>query len=147
NYDQETEEQRRDRLMHESVHFLNYALWETPDGAWVDDALAYRYPLLLAGTTYSFCLGPRKDEYGKGDTDRNWADATQWKPMLKDMVAKHDDAELRLVVGKSAWELPIVCSIKAWSVVEYLLRRDRAAFVAMLSDMKGVTDPRQYVTL
>ncbi len=137
NFPGATDEKRKDRLMHESVHFMNYALWDVPDGCWLDDALAYRYPILLSGTSSSFCLAPHKEDYGKSGADRDWSDPSMWRQMLKEMVAKKDDAELRLVVTRSAYELPIVASVKAWSVVDFLLRRDRAAFVAMLRDLKG----------
>jgi tetratricopeptide (TPR) repeat protein len=144
NFEGMTAEQRHDRLMHESVHWLNYAHFELPEGVWVDDALAYRYPILLKGTTYAVCLAPRKEDYAKTEPPRDWTNPAGWKALLKDMVAKGDDAALRMIVAKSAFDLPIVASIKAWSVVDYLLARDRAGFVAMCYEMK---DSRDFVTL
>jgi len=144
NFEGATDEKRRDRLMHQTGHFMNYALWDVPDGCWLDDAIAYRYPLFLTGTTYAFCLAARKEDYARTGAEPNWSDPTQWKAMLKEMVAKKDDAELRLIVGKRSYDLPIVDSIKGWSVVEFLLRRDRAAFVAMLREVKETKD---YATL
>jgi hypothetical protein len=144
NFEGATDEKRRDRLMHQSAHFMNYALFDVPDGCWVDDAIAYRYPILLTGTSYAFCLAPRKEDYAKTGAEPNWSDPTQWKAMLKEMVAKKDDAELRLIVTKRSYDLPIVASIKAWSVVDLLLKRDRKAFVAMLRETK---DTKDFVTL
>jgi len=51
-----------------------------------------------------------------------------------------DDIALRLIVNKSAYELPIAASVKAWSVVEFLIGRDRTAFVALVRGCKGDQD-------
>lgn len=140
NHDGATDATRRDRLSHETAHMLNLAVWDMSDGCWLDDALAYRYPLLLAGTTLSYCLSPRKDDYAKSGAARNWTDPGQWKPLLKESAAAGDDTPLRVIVTRRSYDLPIAASVKAWSVVDFLMRRDRAAFLGMLKELKGEKD-------
>src|ERR1700733_794716 len=122
--------------MHQTVHMLDLSLWSMPQGCWLDEALAYRYPVALTGTTTHYCVAPRKEDYAREGAALNWLDASQWKTLLKGQAAKKDDMPLRAVVAKSAFELPIHASIKAWSVVDFLMRRDRAAFSGMLAELK-----------
>jgi hypothetical protein len=147
NHEGANDDKRRDRLAHQTVHMLSFAVFGMPDGCWLDDALAYRYPILLTGTSYAFCLSPRKQDYGSSGEGRAWSDPAEWKAMLKEMVAKKDDPELRLVVSKRSYDLPIVASIKAWSVVDRLLAKDRPAFVALLKEVGGAKSERDFVGL
>ncbi len=140
NHDGATDATRRDRLIHETAHMLNLAVWDMADGCWLDDAIAYRYPLLLTGTTGAYCLAPKKEDYGKSGAVRNWTDPGQWRPLLKETAAAGDDTPLRLIVNKRSYDLPISASVKAWSVVDFLLRRDRPAFVGMLKELKVEKD-------
>lgn len=137
NQDGTTDATRRDRLAHESVHMMNLALWSVSDGCWLDDALAYRYAVLVQGTTYAYCLAPHKEDYARSGAQKNWTEQAQWKSLLKETVTAKDDLPLRAIVMKSAYELPLYASIKAWSVVDFLIRRDRTAFVGMLRELKG----------
>ena len=141
NHDGATDATRRDRLAHEAVHMLNLALWDMADGSWLDDALAYRYCLLTEGATYSFCLAPRKAGYANSMSERNWMEPSQWKALLKEAVGKGDDPSLRLIVNKRSYDLPLFASVKAWSMVDFLMRRDRAAFIALVREQKGEQDP------
>ena len=136
-----TDVQRRDRLAHQSAHMLNLAAWEMPDGMWLDEALAHRYAVLVQGTTSVYCLAPRKEDYGRaGGNVVEWTDQARWKELLTEQAIARDDVALRLIVNKSAYELPIAASIKAWSVVEFLIRRDRTAFIALVRGSKGDQD-------
>lgn len=135
-----TDAKRRDRLTHQVAHMLNLALWSMPDGCWLDDALAYRCAVLVHGTTGAFCLTPKKDDLAPGGAHSAWTDASHWKTLLKEAVAAKDDVALRSVVTTRNSELPLRASVKAWSVADFLLRRDRAAFVAMLKSVKDERD-------
>jgi hypothetical protein len=135
-----TEETRCDRIIHQTIHLVNASLWSIPDGCWVGEALAYRYPVILTGTTTHYCVGMTKDDYGSSGNERSWLDASAWKDLLRESVTKGDDKALRAIVSKSAYQLPLACSIKAWSVCGWLIAKDRAAFVAMLGDVKGATN-------
>jgi len=141
NYEGSNDATRRDRVAHEAVHMLNLALWDMADGSWLDDALAYRYCVITGGTTYAFCLSPRKEGYANSMSERNWMEASQWKSLLKEAVGKGDDPSLRVIVNKRSYDLPLFASVKAWSVVDFLMRRDRAAFIALVREQKGEKDP------
>lgn len=137
NYDGFTDVQRRDRLAHQTTHLLNLALCEMPDGMWLDEALAHRYTVLVQDYTASYCLSPRKGDYGASSNKVEWTDQSMWKELLKQQVTAKDDPALRMIVSKSAYDLPIAASVKAWSVVDFLMRRDRAAFVALVRNCKA----------
>ena len=132
--------ERRDRLAHQTGHMLNLALWEMPDGMWLDEALAHRYAVLVQNYTASYCLAPRKEDYGRSGETVQWTDQSQWKDLLKQQALAKDDLALRAIVTKRAYDLPIAASIKAWSVADFLIRRDRAAFVALVRGCKGDKD-------
>jgi tetratricopeptide (TPR) repeat protein len=141
-----TDDARVDRIEHQTVHLLNVAVYDLPQGCWLDEALAYRCPVLLAGTTRHFCIPPQKSESAGADATRNWLDAAQWKAMLKASVAKGDDLALRAIVTGDAFQLPIAASVKAWSVLDHLLARDRSAVTGMLRDLRGLKDPKQCIS-
>jgi tetratricopeptide (TPR) repeat protein len=140
NQDGTTDATRRDRLAHQTAHMMSLALWGMPDGCWLDDALAYRCAVLAQGTTGAYCLAPKKEDYARSGAQKNWTDQSQWKALLKDAVTAKDDLPLRAVVTKSSYELPLYASVKAWSVVDFLVRRDRNAFVGMLKALKDEKD-------
>ena len=135
-----TDVQRRDRLAHQTGHMLNLALWEMPDGFWLDEALAHRYAVLVQDYTASYCLAPRKEDYGRSGEKLVWTDQSQWKELLRQQALAKDDLALRAIVSKSAYELPLSASVKAWSVADFLVRRDRAAFVALVRGSKEDKD-------
>jgi hypothetical protein len=132
--------ERRDRLAHETSHMLNLAAWDMPDGMWLDEALAHRYAVLVQNYTASYCLAPRKEDYGRSGAAVEWTDQGRWKELLKQQALAKDDLALRAIVTKSAYDLPIAASIKAWSVVDFLIRRDRPAFVALVRGSKEDKD-------
>jgi hypothetical protein len=111
-----------------------------PDGMWLDEALAHRYAVLVQNYTASYCLAPRKEDYGRSGAAIEWTDQARWKELLKQQALAKDDLALRAIVTKSAYDLPIAASIKAWSVVDFLIRRDRAAFVALVRGSKEDKD-------
>lgn len=140
NHEGATDATRRDRLSHETAHMLNLAVWDMADGCWLDEALAHRCRVLLAGTTGAYCVAERPEEYAKPGAPGDWTDPSRWKALLKASVAARDDTALRLVVNKRCYDLPLAASVKAWSVVDFLMRRDRDAFVGMLRDIRGQKD-------
>jgi tetratricopeptide (TPR) repeat protein len=140
NWDAATDVVRRDVVAHTTVHMLNTALWEMPQGCWLDEALAHRYPMLVRGESWTYCLAPTKSDYAAPGQERVWTNSALWRSHLKDMVGKGDDPALRTIVLKSSFELPILASVKAWSVVDFLMRKDRAQFVRMLKDVKSERD-------
>ena len=136
-----TDATRCDRVRHQTAHLLDRALWSMPLGFWLDEALSYRYAVELGGSTSHYCIALRKGEYGGSAADGAvWLDASQWKALLKDMVGRNDDLPLRQIVMKNAFDLPLHASVKAWSVTDFLLRRDRAAFLGMLREIKDCKD-------
>lgn len=132
---------RRDRVAHQTVHLLNRAFLGIDDGSWLDDALAFRYVLQVEGTTSSHCLPAKKSEYPGSAARSEWTDPPQWKTLLREAVAAKDDIPLRAIVARTAQDLPLAAGVKAWSVVDFLVRADRAAFAAMARDLKGASDP------
>jgi hypothetical protein len=136
-----TDVDRRDRLAHQTGHLLNLAAWEMPDGMWLDEALAHRYAVLVQDRTAVYCLAPRKeDSTSAGGKVVAWTDQARWKELLKEQALAREDVALRLLVNKRAYDLPIAASIKAWSVVDFLIRRDRTAFIALLRGCKTDQD-------
>jgi tetratricopeptide (TPR) repeat protein len=140
NFQEFTDVERRDRVAHQTGHMLNLAFCEMPDGFWLDEALAHRYAVLAQDRTASYCVAPRKEDYGRAGEKLVWTDQGQWKDLLKQQAMAKDDLALRAIVSKSAYDLPLAASVKAWSVVDFLIRRDRAAFVALVRGCKAEND-------
>ena len=135
-----TPEGRRDHIVHRITHELNRFVWRLGDKAWLDEGLAYYYTLKVLETTSTFCVARKKGDYANGNKDiggmKDWGQSDNWKPLMKDLVAKKNDLPLRQIMSQPIHVLQFDASVKAWSVCSYLMDKNRDKFLYFLGQMK-----------
>jgi tetratricopeptide (TPR) repeat protein len=129
---------RTDQLVHQTVHSLNQFHWKVGHAAWIDEGLAYYYTLKVLETTSTFCVSLKKGNYVKPGNDggiKEWGDAANWKPKIKELVLAKNDVPLRTLVNQPITQLQFDATVKAWCVVTWLMESDRDKFMQVLSQV------------
>ncbi len=131
---------RKDMSVHVAVHLLNYKVFRMRGGAWINEGLSYFYTVKLQETCLTHCVAIKKGNYANpGDEGgiKDWSDTSNWKPNVKEMVRKKSDVELRALVIKPITQLEFDATIKAWSVITWLMDTERDKFIELMDDLGG----------
>lgn len=131
---------RKDMSVHMAVHMLNRRVFKLQSSAWVDEGLAYYYNLKVHETSLTHCVAIKKGNYAKpGDEGglKDWNDPANWKPNVRDLVQRKADVEMRALVQKPITQLEFEASIKAWSVIQWMMDTDRDTFIELVGDLGG----------
>lgn len=109
--------------------------------AWLREGFAYVLEMESIGYSLSFTLG-RGGGTSQGGTDTAppWADSAKWKQALKAAVAAGQDPPLKRMASLEPEQMGYPELVKAWSVVDYLIRRDRTRFKAFVDQAKHARD-------
>lgn len=108
---------------------------------WLREGFAYHLEMVALGYSLTFTLGRGGGtNQGGSDTAPPWAESEKWKQALKGAVAAGTDPPLKRMGGMQPEELGYAELVKAWSVVDYLVRRDSAKFKAFVDGAKAARD-------
>ncbi len=132
-----------DNAAHCTAHLVNEVLFGLNRRAWLDEGMAYHYVLRARGTTKSYCVShdPRKYAHeGGSDEMKGWSTESFFKPIVRQLVEKGDDAPLRALLTKKPQDLDFEASLKAWSFVGWQLDTDRDEFVKLLESLRASGD-------
>lgn len=123
---------KRDSCVYNTVKMLNRKVFGLKQGAWIDEGLAYFYTVKVLGTNMTHAVAKKTNErYGKTETEggiKDWNDTSNWKPNIHDMVTSERDVELRALLVKPITQLDYEASIKAWSVITWMMDEHRELF-------------------
>ncbi len=131
---------RKDGALHQAVHMLNLKVFDMRGGAWINEGLAYYYSVKVQETCLTHCVALKKGQYanqGREGGLKDWNDASNWKPNVKELVRRKADIELRELVIKPITQLEFEATIKAWSVIQWMMDTDRDRFIALLDRLGG----------
>jgi len=104
---------------------------------WLREGFAYLLEMEALGYSLTFTLGRGGGtNQGGGDTAPPWAESAKWKEALKAAVAAGTDPPLKRMGTLQMEALGYPELVKAWSVVDYLLRWDKARFKAFVDAAK-----------
>ncbi len=131
---------RKDSAIHQAIHMLNLKVFNMQGGAWINEGLSYYYTVKVQESTVTHCVSLKKGNYARpGDEGgmKDWNDATNWKPNVRELVQKKADVALRALVVKPITQLEFEATIKAWSVIQWLMDEDRDRFIGLLDRLGG----------
>jgi hypothetical protein len=134
-----TEVMRIDGILHQATHMINRKLWKDGNRAWLDEGLAYYYSIKVQETCLHHCVAKKDGNYAKPGKEggiKDWNDPANWKPLVKEFVVARNDTPLRTVVNKPLTQLDFSATIKAWSVITWLMDTDRTKFLEYFDQMK-----------
>ncbi len=94
---------------------------------WLREGFAYYLEMESLGYSQSFTLG-RGGSIGAGEAGPVWADSAKWRGALKQTVAEGQDPPLRRMGKMTIDQFRYQELVKAWSVVEFLVRWDPVRF-------------------
>ena len=116
-----------------TLYRFNYAF----PSPWLREGFAYHLEMESLGYSLSFTLGRGGGtNQGGGDTAPPWADSDKWKTALKGAVAGGTDPPLKRLAAMTPEQMGYPELVKAWSVVDYLVKWDRAKFKAFVDASK-----------
>ncbi len=112
------------------IMITRYKANYTEPSVWLREGFSYYVELQALGYSQSFTLG-RGGGTGAGAAGTKgavWMDSGKWRGELKKLVAAGQDPPLRRIARMSMDQFRYVELVKAWSVVEFLIRWDRKKF-------------------
>lgn len=116
---------------------MNYR-FPTP---WLREGFAYFLEMESLGYSLTFTLGRGGGtNQGGSDTAPPWADSARWKEALKAAVAGGQDPPLKRMSGMQPEQMGYPELVKAWSVVDYLVKRKAGGFKAFVDAAKADRD-------
>ncbi len=102
--------------------------------AWLQQGLAYHLEMEAVGRSDTYAVGA-SGVAGGGDPAA-WQDSKQWKAQLKALVLGNQDTPFPRIAASKQDGLTLPDLVKAWSVVDLLVKLDRAKFKAFLDGTK-----------
>ena len=131
---------RKDGAIHQMIHMLNLKVFNMQGGAWINEGLSYYYTVKVQESTATHCVALKKGDYARpGDEGgmKDWLDAANWKPNVRELVSRKGDVELRALVIKPITQLEFEATIKAWSVLSWMMDEDRDRTITLLGRLGG----------
>ncbi len=95
---------------------------------WLREGFAYHLEMEALGYTQSFTIGRGGSGEAPGAQGPVWLDSAQWRTALKALVAEGADPPLRRIAKMTGDMFGYAELVKAWSVVECLIRWDPVRF-------------------
>lgn len=105
------------------------ANYEFPS-VWLREGFAYYLELEALGYTQTFSLGEGGGTAGAGAGMKGpvWTDSAKWREALKQVVVEGNDPPLRRLATMGVDRTNYIRLVKAWSIVEFLIRWDPKKF-------------------
>jgi len=131
---------RKDSAVHMAIHMLNLKVFDMRGGAWINEGLSYYYTVKVQESCMTHCVSLKKGNYANpGDEGglKDWNYTTNWKPNVKEMVRKKSDVEMRALVVKPITQLEFEATIKAWSVISWMMDTERDKFIDLMDELGG----------
>jgi hypothetical protein len=107
---------------------------------WLYESFSFYWALKIFGATGGGCIA--FDTAAKQDEHRAWNDPDDWIKLLKREVKKKNDEDFILFWHKNLTSIPKPTFVKAWSLIDYLLRDDDAKgdFLRFIKMLKNKND-------
>ena len=109
--------------------------------AWLQQGLAYHLEMEAVGRSDTYAVGA-SGVAGGGDPAA-WQDSKQWKTQLKALVLANQDTPFPRIAASKQDGLTLPDLVKTWSVVDLLVKLDRAKFKAFVDGTKVRDKPEE----
>ncbi|MBI2924068.1 MAG: hypothetical protein HYY18_23670 [Planctomycetes bacterium] len=124
----------KDYGTHETIHLMFWqwaGLKEIP--AWIFEGLAYWFTDRLLKTALAFCIAMETSAGG----GRAFENVLDWKNMVKVSIKDGSDPDIRETMEGRLNTLSIKKAIKAWSLVDFMLTKNKAKFFSFIADLRS----------
>jgi hypothetical protein len=142
-----TFEQLRAAVVHKTSHVLlmryRYASGFFP--WWLIEGLGTYQEISLMGRCDTFCITVMGYAAPEGDPANKWPGMARWKDVVRSQVVANSARTLNQLSRMALNDLDMRDLAKCWSLVEWFLREDRAAFVRLVDLMKAKVEFREAV--
>ena len=131
---------RKDGALHQAIHMMNLKVFNMQGGAWINEGLSYYYSVKVQETCLTHCVAIKSGEYANQGQEgglKDWNEASNWKPNVRELVQRKADVEMRELVIKPITQLEFEATIKAWSVIQWMMDTDRDRFIGLLGRLGG----------
>ena len=132
-----------DNAVHATAHVLNDLIYGLHTHAWLDEGLAYFTTLRVRGTTASWCVREEDARYAQADgpaEDAGQLSEFDFRVRIRELVRKGEDMPLRALTTRKLSDLALSDTIKAWSVVTWMMGKDRPGTIRYLSSLRSAKD-------
>ncbi len=132
-----------DNAVHATAHVLNDLIYGLHTHAWLDEGLAYFTTLRVRGTTASWCVREEDARYAAADgpaEDAGQLSEFDFRGRIRALVRKGEDMPLRALTTRKLSDLALSDTIKAWSVVTWMMGNDRPGTIRYLSSLRSAKD-------
>jgi hypothetical protein len=127
-----------DWVIHSTTESL-FKQWVPGEHCWLIEGLALHFTRLMKDTAMLHCVdlaGTTPQNKGK-----NYSDPADWPVVCRVWVRENKDPELAAILKCTNFaELDGAETVKAWSLIEFLLAEHKAKFIELLTAMKGGMD-------
>jgi len=103
---------------------------------WLQEGFAYFLEMEAMGYSETFSLSRGGTGAGPADAKPAWADSEKWRGALRTLVGEGQDPPMKRLARMRHGQMHYVELVKSWSVVECLVRYDRAKFEAFITAEK-----------
>lgn len=120
--------------VHQVGHFcLYYFRTPTEVPLWLNEGFASFVESSVMGVVASRCIGG-----GTGGHDpHKWEDSNNWETLLKELIAKKKDTPISTLITRREFSsMTIPDRAKSWSLVKYMVKRDKEKFVKFIRALK-----------
>ncbi len=124
----------QDWVVHVTVQILS-ALWVRGEHHWLHEGIAYYFTRLMKDSASTYCV----DLAGTtpGSRGKNYQDPTNWPIVCKVWVREGKDPDINAILKcDNLAELDGAETVKAWSLVDFLLVEHREKFIELCKALK-----------
>jgi tetratricopeptide (TPR) repeat protein len=132
-----------DNAVHATAHVMNDVVYKLYRHPWIDEGMAYYTTLRVRGTTASWCVREDEVEYGRAVEmfeDDHLLSEFSFRARIRAVVKSGDDTPLRGLCSKKLHELALSDTVKACSLVSWMMETDRAGGIRFLTSLRDTTD-------
>ncbi|KAF0242316.1 MAG: hypothetical protein FD180_3973 [Planctomycetota bacterium] len=131
----------RDFTAHMTVHVLFCQYYGFPYPAWLYEGISYWVTDRMLKTAKIYCSGFSTGAGG----GRDFEDMREWKAEVKRQERLGLDPDLRELMGTDLSGMNMRRSMKAWSVVEWLVAERKKEFLSLMSELRSGSKPEDAV--
>jgi hypothetical protein len=127
------QEALEDRIVHGAVHTCLHLHSGGADAAWLEEGLAYFFSDGINGSRLTHCTNLQDTRQGGGG--RRYSNPEAWASAVRQMVQERTDPPMLEVISVDTANLTGARTVKAWSVVDWLMFEYRDKLGALITSL------------
>lgn len=135
----ETQNSRSDGFLNDfTIHSAGHSLAQAHLGrgrAWLQEGLAYVLTQGMNGSAETHCTAMQDSTSKGGGKPKDFKEGSKWRATISEMVKEFGDPPINSVISASMADLDGSRTVKAWSVLDYLIREHGDRFVPFIEKL------------